>query len=532
MKWNLKKKISWGIFLLFGMFLISSAYARQVDCLTDQPLGVWRFDEGNGTASQESCYGYNSSFQGSCEWSDGRYGNAVKLNGYDSYIIADNMISQELPDFSVSVWANMSYNSGAWQTLIRRGYYYTDEFLELLLVWNDYNYVVDFDTGSGGVSGNIDIATDGLWHNIVGTYNHTDGNLSLYIDGQINNAVTIPLLSLSATTSALMFGANWDMGWIVNGELDEIAFFNRTLTSAETLRLYRDKIINNNLTLVFYVPYQYPYVDVNSDYLLKVKVFDNSTELTDEYVTIGIRERDNSITHGELFYNISSGYYETTLVFNETGDYYFYIEADSLTAGYANMSGTFLVRQPYYLTFKAYTDKNNASYINNFAYLTAEVTGQSQFMSNNYNSILEKFISPVAQKEKAVFHSPYTNGEAFIKLWENTTYVLRLRDGMIYFPSVYSVPNVTKNYGTNVYLGQYTFSGTNETVNAYFSDSDLHPYFWLFNLIMVIGIGMSIVLAVFLFFMIPEFPYLAIGIGIGFPVMILIFRVVLWFWIG
>jgi hypothetical protein len=270
----------------------------------------------------------------------------------------------------------------------------------------------------------------------------------------------------------------------------------------------------------------YPYVDVNSSFLFNVSSFPVGVS----NIKLQLNMPDGNISVYNMNYdNVSS--YLLNLVFADVGTYSFVIYGDGICPTVAvNITGTLLVRSPYYVTICGFSDKTGTPYKNNFAYLIAE------FESSKYNSDLDQFITPLGFKttfKTSVFHADYVNGCGTLKLYEsNASYVFRLFDGKATFSSSYSVPNITKTYGTNIQLGQYKLNGTSEQMNVYLSAKDINPYFWMFNWIMIIGIIAVIIISVFLFFILTENPQFALIFFIIMMAGLIIGRIVVWFYIG
>ena len=269
----------------------------------------------------------------------------------------------------------------------------------------------------------------------------------------------------------------------------------------------------------------YPYVDFNTTYTLDLSnPVDNNT-----LVWINITNPDGTNATFNFTYTT---HFTLSLLFTEIGDYPFIISsANSLTAKYGEFIGTFLVRQPYNVTFCGFNqDDNYDPYINNYAYLIAEFTSSKQ----HYNPQLEQFITPLGFATTfttPVFHTLYRDGCGTFKLYEpNEEYAVRLFDGVATFETTFSPPNISKAYGTNIYFGEYILDGT-ENYNVLLTDKDIHQYRWLLNWLFLISILLAIVGSVFLFFVIPEMPTLSIIFGIGFISMITLLRIVLWFWL-
>jgi len=267
------------------------------------------------------------------------------------------------------------------------------------------------------------------------------------------------------------------------------------------------------------------YIDVNRIYPLVLVPLDNNVWDIDLWVYDGNWSSFN--------FTWSGSQYELSVLFTQTGDYLYVINSTEVIG---DIVGYFYVREPFNVTFRFYKDKSSTifssnKYVNNLAYLTAEFTGTKTLFQNNYNANLEPFIARISDDRflKSVWHSKYNNGEATLKLYETGEYAVRLIDGDITFSGIYSVPNITKNYGVNVYVGKYIFTNTT-SYSLLLTEKDLNPFKWLFNWIFVILVGSAFIISIFLFFVIPDKPLLSIIFGVGFISMLTLLRIIVYIW--
>jgi hypothetical protein len=518
--------------ILFMIFLTAvSIPAREITC-GDQPFNLWKFDEGTDVITNESCYNYPAYFYGGMSWGEGVYGNATNFNGVDSYIYAGNVgaFSQNLTEFSFSLWINVS-NRSAWQSLFQRGNYYTYEFIEAIQINEG---IEDYFLFMGASTLSIMSIDDGLWHNIIGTFNGSSGEVNIYIDGNFTANYTTAQTEIAPNTDILYFGANYANGFVLNGTLDEIAFFNWTLSQAEVTDFFTtfDCSAQNNSIMTLYVP-SYPYIDLNTSYPISVSLLTDN--ISNPFTDLGIKLQNSS---GSIFiFNLTwdSGdqLYKTNLTFLEEGYYPFTIFPYT-PCKTANITGTFRVFEPYYITLRLFELKDKANttaiYKNDFSYIIA------YFKNQQTDANMENFVVPLSFKllfNQSTFHSPYISGTATLKLYEPRSYILRLIDGNIDFPNgEYSVPNISKSYGTNIYLGDYNFNGTNASYDVYLREREIHPYSWIANWLLVIGILFCIIGATFIFFTMPDKPSSALTLGLGGTAMLTLLRIVIWIWRG
>ena len=283
---------------------------------------------------------------------------------------------------------------------------------------------------------------------------------------------------------------------------------------------------NPNATLE--IPY-YPYIDINTTLQIKLTPFTVSSSHIKIFLMNAENNSENS-TFNMTFNGIDG--YILNLLFSETSNYSFVVYGDGICPTLANnITGTFLVREPFFVNVQLFED--NPSYsaiVDNRAYITAEFD-----TSRKIDPILENFIHPLIYNGfyAKSFHSPYQGGEATIKLYEpNVKYAYRYINGVVDFEGQYSIANITRSYGENVYLGSIVSNGTNATLQFVLNEKDLHAYRWLFNWGLIFGIIICIVGAVFLFFVIPEKPALSLIFGVGGIAMLTLLRLVVWIWSG
>jgi hypothetical protein len=482
---NKKKVLLYLEFFLFVILLSVFCSARQIVC-ADNPILFWKFEEGSGTNAQDSCNGINATLYGDMIWDNGKFGKAISFNGVNTYLDAGNIypFNQNMPEFSFSLWVDFFNNDSIWQSIFRSGYYNPySEFIEAIQInEGDIDYALFMGVNSIGVI-SID---DHKWHHIAGTFNGSSQISKLYIDGVIINEYNVAIPEITSTTSPLYFGYNFDNGFLMNGTLDDIAFFTRTLTSEEVLEFYNGTIKNITMQVS-----SYPYVNFNIAYQISL--------IPPLNATLHLTNLSGAINE----YNFTDGY--LTLIFSEVGNYPFNITY----AGYNNLAGTFLVRVPFNITICGFKEKIGTPYENEFAYLTAEFKDSKKY----YDSTLEQFITPLGFAttfKTPVFATRYTNGCGTLHLWENSSYILRLWDGQASFDTSFSAPNISQTYGTNIYLGEMKLTSNSSLFNVYLSDKDIRPYRFLFNWIFIILVAGSLIVSIFLFFAIPDKPSISL----------------------
>lgn len=489
-------------------------------------------------------YGFNIYVSGiSGSWlhldmsSDGTKIVATNFNG-DIYISNDTGITwRDITDLGSNSWVGIAMSSDGTKiaTATNLGSIYISN--DSGVTWANYSYAnLSY---INGLSASKDFSKIGLWEATGNLFIlNSSGNLEIESQAGLQDWSS---MAFSDNGKKIVAGGYSD----TNGTIwtyedccipNWIPYNSTCFNNSKTLNYFDNNSCGSNSSLPFdngtiyynscgvcipspinLVVLNYPYVDLNTSYNLILSSPVNSGYPISIYIT--------NLSGSVLPFNFSyvSGHYEIDLSFSTIGDYNFVINSsDSCISG--SLSGTFLVRNPFYITVNGFKDKNNDSYINNFAYMIAQISG------NSINPTLEQF-TPVLNSN--VFHAQYSNGQAILKIYEpNKYYLLRLVDGQITFPNTYSIPNVSKSYGINAYLGRYYFNGSDETLNIYLTEKDLHPYSWLLNWGFIIFLISCAIITMIMFFIIPDRPWVAMSFGFGTIGLSIMIRVGIWFFTG
>lgn len=167
----------------------------------------------------------------------GMYHNFTAYHTIDLINLTDNPI-----DFSVSIWAKPSINPG-----------YPDFKNAMItkssswLLWSNVDdspllWIWDQDFNLYAMTAPINIT--GAWHNLAFTVNSTTQTAKLYIDGILYSTEFMPTYSrTNPNNEAVLLGQMGGFEQIFDGVLDEVAYWNRTLTPSEILQVYQKKDI-------------------------------------------------------------------------------------------------------------------------------------------------------------------------------------------------------------------------------------------------------------------------------------------------
>lgn len=217
-------------------------------------VGRWRFDEASWTGAKKevkdsSGKGNHASARGGCKTGDGISGRCGKFDGNNDYIELANTSDLNPSRITVMCWFNAARGTLEDQKFIvlKSHLSHTDPY---------YQYGLGLMHRAGASkSAYFILAVNGKyhgctmrnspyeydkWHHLAGTF---DGKtMKLYLDGRQVASKPAPG-KISSYNSPLLIGACGNLGksekYCFKGKLDEIAVYNRALTTKEILMQYR-----------------------------------------------------------------------------------------------------------------------------------------------------------------------------------------------------------------------------------------------------------------------------------------------------
>ena len=184
-------------------------------------VSLWR-SENNPLDSIGSNHG---TLQSGATFGVGKYGQAFSFNGVNSYVDVPYNASLDLQgSITLAAWINSSNitsyrgiagKAGGYQIYIDGG----------LLTFSFYN-------GSWTHLSSSIAIPENVWVHVAGTFNSTDGTMQLYING-VPDTGLVTAQRLSANANSVMIGGFGVLGAPFSGFIDEVAIYNRALTSNE-----------------------------------------------------------------------------------------------------------------------------------------------------------------------------------------------------------------------------------------------------------------------------------------------------------
>lgn len=233
----------WPLIIFFVFVLLIGTGSAWADW-SDSLIAYWTFNEGQGDIVYD-LIGSNDGIINGASWTRDLYGEALNFDGEDDYVsIPDsNVFDFGTGDFSISAWFKTS------DTLERPAPF----IVNLRQNDNDPHIEIYVIPANGGIGthilpeaekieyrGNVN---DGQWHHVVITLDNgvADG-YKLYLDGikrgertsspNLNNWDT---LTIGHVQPPLHYNS-------FNGNIDDVAFFNKALAGEEVQQIFNQGI--------------------------------------------------------------------------------------------------------------------------------------------------------------------------------------------------------------------------------------------------------------------------------------------------
>lgn len=210
----------------------------------DGLVGYWPF---NGNANDESGKGNNGTVNGATLTADrnGKSNSAYSFDGQSNFIEISDPVKTSLDflgnDFSVSAWVNTKSNQldGPIVTKQNLGIIANESGdYNMNIIKGQGRFAMGMGNGDGAQRFSNSFINNGNWHNVIAIYRKN--NIELYVDGILENGFyggpnEYPN-SLSNSNESLNFGRGWIYHY--DGQLDDIAIYNRALSQQEITALY------------------------------------------------------------------------------------------------------------------------------------------------------------------------------------------------------------------------------------------------------------------------------------------------------
>lgn len=225
----------------FVAAVVTAALATSPALAASGPVGVWKLDEGSGTAIADSSgNGNDGVMSGAVSWGTGVFGPALVFDGANGQVkVSDNLALEPKTAVTVSAWVKGGDSSGAFRYVLAKGANGCVAASYGLYTGPRGGLEFYVSQGHGSVYAQSpdpgQAVWDGKWHLAVGTYDGT--TIRLYVDGvQVRTGTpwTGSLEYLLPNSNDFYIGnypgcADHEF----DGSIDDVQVWNRTLSASE-----------------------------------------------------------------------------------------------------------------------------------------------------------------------------------------------------------------------------------------------------------------------------------------------------------
>jgi len=205
----------------------------------DGVVGAWHFDEGEGNIAHDtSGEGNDGTIYGGANWTDGKFGKALEFDGVDDYVeVLDDESLRITGNLTLTFWVYPELDVSTYQGICGKD----KEGEGVAAIDTRYgDYRLAWRQGDGTTQYSADFLnffTSGEKWYFVGIVRR--GNvLEAFKDGVFFSSKSFSY-NISATNTSFYVGKRED-GYYLNGSVDEIFVFNKSLSGEEISDLYNN----------------------------------------------------------------------------------------------------------------------------------------------------------------------------------------------------------------------------------------------------------------------------------------------------
>ena len=180
----------------------------------------------------DTCGNYNGVSSSNITYAAGKYSNAAQLNGSSSNIfLPDNSNFDLTASQSISLWINSNNSGNAW--LFQKG---NPESYGLWTNGSILYFTLYNPSYSQLTTSSITLNT---WYHVVLTVDSAGTGCILYLNGVVADSNTFGS-AVNTNTSDVRIGSYQGGSLFWNGAIDQLRYFNTTLSSSQVTELYNE----------------------------------------------------------------------------------------------------------------------------------------------------------------------------------------------------------------------------------------------------------------------------------------------------
>jgi hypothetical protein len=198
-------------------------------------VGYWNMAEGTGTVIHDSTKNGLNATTGNSSWVDGRFDYGINLNTTKYVTIPYSHELDYFDGLTISAWIYPT-SWGTYNFIVNKGWQSSGAFL--LYFANDgvLNFAVRDSVGQKVATSGSSHLILNQWYYIAATYQKdVDNGVKLYVNGQEFNGTQRTLNESLSKNSDIQISNN---AYPLNGVIDEVRIYNRTLSKTDITNLY------------------------------------------------------------------------------------------------------------------------------------------------------------------------------------------------------------------------------------------------------------------------------------------------------
>jgi concanavalin A-like lectin/glucanase superfamily protein len=224
---------------IFDVVLNESQLDRM---LLNESTMLWlKFGTNSGNLRDSSGNFNDGTLNGNATYGTGYYKQGLSLSGNSgNYVsVSDHSTLRISEKLTLSAWIKRD-SSGTNNIIVGKHQAY-------ILAVNNNNYLYfNIYNGSNWLGGSetpystVTVPAD-IWTHVAATYSKINGEVKIYINGMLDNTVTISSpVEICNTTTNVEIGRVWG-GWEFDGVIDDVMIHNQTLNGLEICRIMLDQ---------------------------------------------------------------------------------------------------------------------------------------------------------------------------------------------------------------------------------------------------------------------------------------------------
>jgi len=178
----------------------------------------------------------DATLQGGAVYGPGKNGQGLSLNGSGQYADTGAALLDTSKNYTASAWVKLNKADGAFQTFVSQDGERDSAFF-LQYSGQDQRFAMSF-PGIRALSPTK--PNPGQWYHVTGVRDVVQGELRLYVDGQLVAAKSACTLDAGSTGNTVIGRAKFGGNPVdfLDGTVDQVHLYDRALTDAEVLTLY------------------------------------------------------------------------------------------------------------------------------------------------------------------------------------------------------------------------------------------------------------------------------------------------------